>query len=205
MKYTILILLTFCGWSGAQTAPPTQQEKPGVLTSEKAELPKGLFPSSNEVLVGSVVRYDASLSSHTPEADMAVKLKEEGNKYVRLLYSPHDFGFDAPPATESQRLPKEMFSNGSLVWTFRVHVPRNRAEKSACTSVRKQLAPGKHGKFVEIERYTSVPGRENDQTPKPESLRCVIVESWTKSTATVDPKTGKLGWAIPGAPTKPSH
>jgi hypothetical protein len=178
MKYTILIVLTFCCWSAAQTATPAQQEKRGVLPTGNAELPKGLFPASNEVLVGSVVRYDASLNSHTPAADMAVKLKEEGNKYVRLLYSPHDFGFDAPPATELQRLPKEMFSNGSLVWTFRVHVPRNPAEKSACTSVRKQLAPGKHGKVVEIERYTSVPGRENDQTPKPESLQCMIVETW---------------------------
>jgi hypothetical protein len=179
MKYIILIVLTFCCWSAAQTAPPAPPGKPGVLPSGNAELPKGLFPSSNEALIGSVVRYDASLNSHA-EADMAVKLKEERNKFVRLLYSPHDVGFDAPPATESQRLPKEMFSNGSLVWIFRVHVPRNPEEKSACTSVRKQLAPGNQGKVVEIERYTSVPGRENDQTPKPESLRCVIVESWTR-------------------------
>lgn len=184
MKHTMLILLVFCCWSAAQTAPPSQQEKPRTLPSASVELPKALFPSTHEVAVGSVVKYDASLIAHTPEADIVVRL-QAGNKYVRLLYSPLDFGFDAPPATESQRLPKEMFSDGNAVWSFRVHAPRSPAEKSACTSVRKQLAPGKDGKLVEIERYSTVRGSENQQIPQPESLRCVIVESWAKSSATV--------------------
>lgn len=179
MKKSILISLVLCCWSAAQTAPPSH-EKATVLPSENVQPPKGLFASS-EVLVGYVVRYDASLSSHSPEADMAVKLKMDKDNYVRILYSPHDFGFDAPPATESQLLPKEMFSDGNRAWTFHVHDPRNTAEKSACISVRKQFAPGKRGKLVEIERYKPVPGKENEQTPKPESLRCVVLESWVKN------------------------
>lgn len=180
MKSTFLIVLTLTYWSVAQNTPLVQQEKTSQPT--KAELPKGLFLSNNEVLVASVVRYDASLSSHSSEADMAVRLKEDSNKYLRLLYSPHDFGFDAPPANESQLLPREMFSDGKIVWVFRVHAPRNLGEKSACTEVRKQLVPGKDGQLVEVERYTAVPGKEGDQTPKPELLGCMIVESWTKST-----------------------
>ena len=184
MKQVILTLLVLCCWTAAQTTPPAQQEKPGTLPSANVELPKALFPAGNEVLAGSVVKYDASLVAHSPQADIVVRLKG-GNTYVRLLYSPFDFGFDAPPATESQRLPKEMFSDGNAVWSFRVHAPRNAAEKSACTSVRKQFAPRKDGKLVEIERYSSVRGNEKQQAPKPESLRCAIVESWAKSAAPV--------------------
>jgi len=180
MKKGIAIVMVLCCWSAAQIALRAQ-EKPGVVPS--VELLKGVFPSSNEVLVGSVVQYDGFLSSHSPEADMLVRLKLDESKYVRILYSPHDFGFDAPPATESQLLPKEMFSDGNLVWTFQVHYPRNPAEESACTSVRKVLKPlatGKEGQFVEIERYKPVPGTESEHAPQPESLRCLILETWAK-------------------------
>ena len=77
----------------------------------------------SERLEGGVVRYDAGMSLRTSQADFVVKLKtSDGNKYIRLRYSPHGFGFDAPPAKPEQLVPKEMFTDGSVVWISRLIV-----------------------------------------------------------------------------------
>ena len=127
------------------------------------------------------MRYDAAMSTRTSKADLIVKSTSEGEyKYTRLRYAPDGFGFDAPPATSDKLLPKEMFSNGHLVWTFHVHAPRNAEEETACKLRAKQYAPDKQGKRVEVERFAPVPGQGADTTPKAESLHCFIIEHWTK-------------------------
>jgi hypothetical protein len=150
-----------------------------------------LVPPRSETLVGSIIKYDASMSSHSAQADLIVKVQSKGTtKYVRLRYAPDGFGFDAPIAKPEQLLPKEMFSNGALSWTFRFHAPHNRDEEGACLRPGKQYAPGPKG-LVEIEPFVSVPGHEGENIPKPESLPCSIIESWAKTSA-VDPK-GETG------------
>ena len=179
LKWFIFFLTAvLCFWSTDSSVLQAQQEKTAVPVSGKSELPN-LFPGRSRTLVGSVLRYDAFLSSHSPEADMLLRLKEAGNKYLRLLYSPGDFGFDAPPATPSQLLPQEMFSDGKIIWTLHAHAPRNEREKTACASFPKQLAPAKDGQLVEVERYSSVPGTAKEQVPQAPSLECMIVESWS--------------------------
>jgi hypothetical protein len=134
----------------------------------------------SERLEGAVVRYDAGMNLRTSQADFVVKLKtSDGKKYIRLRYSPHGFGFDAPPAKPEQLAPKEMFTDGSVVWIFQAHSPRNPEEQSACTGQVKRYAPGKDGQLVEMERFASVPGHESEIIPKPESLSCLIMEDWT--------------------------
>jgi hypothetical protein len=131
----------------------------------------------SERLEGSVVRYDVGSTS---QADFVVKLKANGGKkYIRLRYSPNGFGFDAPPAKPEQLAPKAMFSDGSVVWIFQAHTPRNPEEESACTSYVKRYVPGKDGQLVEVERFAPVPGHESEIIPKPESLSCLIMENWT--------------------------
>jgi hypothetical protein len=134
----------------------------------------------SERLEGVVVRYDAGMSLGSSKADFVVKLKANvDKKYIRLRYSPNGFGFDAPPAKPEQLVPKEMFSDGSLVWIFQVHISRNHEEQSACTSRIIRYVPGKEGRLVEVERFAAVPGHESEIIPKPESLSCLIMESWT--------------------------
>jgi len=124
----------------------------------------------SERLEGIVVSYDAEMS-RTSQADFVVKPKTgDGKKYIRLRYSPHGFP-DAP-------LPKFMFSDGSVVWIFQAHSPRNHAEHGACTGQIKRWLV-KDGQPAEVERFVSVPGQESEIIPKPESLSCLILEDWT--------------------------
>jgi hypothetical protein len=140
-------------------------------------LPLGNKPVGNQVLVGRVIRYDASLSVHTSQGDMVIRTGDDG-KHVRLRYAPNGFGFDAPPAKDVQLLPRQMFSGSNSAWSFHVHSPRDREETNACTAVQKQYAPDGHGQVVEVERYTTVPGESADQSLRPESLPCLILDSW---------------------------
>src|SRR5262245_17177441 len=127
----------------------------------------------SERLEGIVVSYDALMSLRTSQADFVVKLEtSDGKKYIRLRYSPPGFPFDAPP-------PKLMFSDGSVVWIFQAHSPRNPVERGACTGRIKRYLPGNDGLPVEVERFASVPGQESEIIPKPESLPCLIMEDWT--------------------------
>jgi hypothetical protein len=153
----------------------------------------------SERLEGIVVSYDAEMS-RTSQADFVVKLEtSDGKKYIRLRYSPHGFGphgfgfdtsekirirpapwypFGAPPAKPEQLAPKEMFSDGSVVWIFQAHSPRNPEERRACYGQRKRYLPGTDGQPAEVERFASVPGQESEIIPKPESLSCLIMEDW---------------------------
>lgn len=127
----------------------------------------------SERLEGTVVMYDAWMNLGTSQADFIVKLKtSDGKKYIRLRYSTHAFRLFSP-------LPKEMFSDGSVVWIFQAYSPRNPVERGACTGQIKRYLPGKDGLPVEVERFASVPGQESEIIPKPESLSCLIMEDWT--------------------------
>jgi hypothetical protein len=138
------------------------------------------------------------MSARTSQADLILKLKSaDEDKYTRLRYAPDGFGFDAPPATPDKLLPKEMFLDGHLVWNFRVHVPRNREEETACKFRGTQYVPGKEGKLVEMERFAAVPGHENDKTPRPASLSCFVIEGWAKGSDVIDPQTGDLHLTVP--------
>ena len=72
-----------------------------------------------------------------------------------------------------------MFSDGSVVWIFQAHSPRNPEEQRACTGQVKRYAAGKDGLPVEVERFAPVPGQESEIIPNPESLSCLIMEDWT--------------------------
>jgi len=127
----------------------------------------------SERLEGIVVSYDALMSLRTSQADFVVKLEtSDGKKYIRLRYSPPGFPLDAP-------LPKLMFSDGSVVWIFQAHSPRNPVERGACTGQIKRYLAGKDGLPVEVERFASVPGQESEIIPKPDSMSCLILEDWT--------------------------
>ena len=141
-----------------------------------------------KTVVGSVVKYDAAMSSRTAQADLILKAAKGPGQYVRLRYAPNGFGFDAPPAKREQLIPKEMLSDGKLVWSFRVHPPRTREEESACSSQAKQYAPGKDGQLIEVERFAAVPGQKVLNTPSPEVLSCFVVESWAQDGGTVNRK-----------------
>jgi hypothetical protein len=129
----------------------------------------------SERLEGIVVSYDAEMS-RTSQADFVVKLEtSDGKKYIRLRYYPQSsnvFGLATP-------LPKEMFSDGSVVWIFQAHSPRNPEERRACYGQRKRYLPGTDGQPAEVERFASVPGQESEIIPRPESLSCLIMEDWT--------------------------
>lgn len=144
---------------------------------------QGMLADGKELLVGSVVRYDALANGGTSQGDLLIKTELDA-RFIRLRYSPHDFGFDAPPSKESELLPKEMFSNGSLLWNFRVHVPNNYSEIGACKSIPKKAVRDKDGHLAMIEGYVPVPGREAIQLPRTESLPCLIVDSWSKRVST---------------------
>jgi len=127
----------------------------------------------SERLEGIVVSYDALMSLRTSQADFVVKLEtSDGKKYIRLRYPP-------PESTFALSLPKLMFSDGSVVWIFQAHSPRSPEESGACTGQIKRYLPGKDGLPVEVERFASVPGKESEIIPKPESLPCLILENWT--------------------------
>jgi hypothetical protein len=131
----------------------------------------------SERLEGAIVKYDPVSTS---QVDFIVKLKTNAGKkkYIRLRYSPSGFGFDAPPAKPEQLVPKAMFSDGSVIWIFQAHSPRNPEEQSACSGQVKRYASGKDGQLVKVERFAPVPGYESEIIPKPESLSCLIMEGW---------------------------
>jgi len=175
MNYIITIasLLLFDG--SFQTLPAVRSER--LDNQIRAFQIRGSFQTlpavRSERLEGTVVMYDAWMNLRTSQADFIVKLKtSDGKKYIRLRYSPHAFMLFSP-------LPKEMFSDGSVVWIFQAYSPRNPVERGACTGQIKRYLPGKDGLPVEVERFASVPGQESEIIPKPESLSCLIMEDWT--------------------------
>ena len=108
---------------------------------------------------------------------MIVLLRENGS-FVRLLYSPHDFGFDAPPATADQLLSHNMFTDGKLTWHFRVHDARNPEEKARCSSFPRKGVPHGEGHLEFVSPYVAVPGNHSLVVPKVKSLPCRIIVGW---------------------------
>jgi hypothetical protein len=139
----------------------------------------GLFQNVPQMrsfeVIGLVVRYD--LYNSGVQADIVLKSTDEANQYLRLIYSPHS-GFDAPPLRPEEVLPKDMFSDATLLWSFRVHKPGNEDERIACKSDPIGLRQDKKGNLETINRYHSLPGRESDVPPQIDKLPCFLVDSW---------------------------
>jgi hypothetical protein len=82
-------------------------------------------PSKSPIILsGKIVRYDPF---QFESADLILRTPQ--GKFVRLLYSPHDWGFDAPHAKPEQMIPQEMIFNGKLDWRFRAHLLRTEQHK----------------------------------------------------------------------------
>ena len=105
-------------------------------------------------------------------------LKSPDNQFVRLIYLPYD-GFDAPPLKPEEMLPKQkMFSDGNLLWSFKVHEPRKDYEVDACKSDPISLADDEYGNLVRVNRYHFVPGREMELPPNIDKLPCLLIDEW---------------------------
>jgi hypothetical protein len=131
-------------------------------------------------VVGQIVRYDEISNTGTANGDMIVRLKKSG-KFIRLLYSPHDFAFDAPPPKADQVLPREMFADGKINWKFHIHPPRNSGENLRCASFPKKGVRDSEGRLEQVEAYTPVPGNELVVVPQSDSLPCQIVVGWERN------------------------
>jgi len=126
--------------SGTPMVLPVQQETPQLPKSvPQVPLVVSVVPSSEfETLTGRVVFYNPSLMGTTQNGDIVVEVSG-GDRLVHLVYSPFDFGFDAPSAKITQLMPKEMISNQNLVWNFKVHPPLNEEERGPCRPLPKVM------------------------------------------------------------------
>jgi hypothetical protein len=116
----------------------------------------------------------------TSRGDLILRVDGSG-QFVRLIYDPFDFGFDAPPAEESQLMPKQMTSDGKAAWMFKVHPAWNDEERGPCTPLPKEVK-GRDGKPLPIDRkvYFSIPGGQAVKPPPIDTLQCLVVLSWSK-------------------------
>jgi len=133
---------------------------------------------------GQVVLYDPLAGPGPYIADFIVKLRGENVRFVRLLYAPEGFGFDAPGPQQNHMLPESMFSNGKVVWRFAVHSPADREEQAACKERKVLLSrdPSQPGPpVVPKEVYRPVPGASEKRVPPTTSLECFVVESWEEA------------------------
>jgi hypothetical protein len=142
-----------------------------------------VFPGDSlkevKTLTGTVMLYNRLLMRGTSQGDIILRLNGT-NQFVRLVYSPFDFGFDAPDASESQLMPREMIADGTQVWAFKAHLPWNGEERGACTPLPKEVK-GPDGKPLPIDRNVySLPGQEGTKLPPIENLQCFVVTSWAK-------------------------
>jgi hypothetical protein len=112
---------------------------------------------------------------------MIVK-EAEGDRFVRLVYSPFDFGFDAPPAKESQLLPRQMTTDKGRLWAFQIHPPLGDEERGPCTPPPRKIMGG-NGKpiFPYAHVFSYVAGDETVELPPVESLSCFVVEAWSEA------------------------
>ena len=130
-------------------------------------------------IVGQVVRYDAISNAGTANADMIVRLKSGG--FMRLLYSPHGYSFDAPPPKAEEILPPEMFSNGEIEWRFDVHAPSNSGQRFRCTSFPNKGVRDARGRLQVETPYDAVPGTGSVVIPRTDSLPCQIISKWSRN------------------------
>jgi hypothetical protein len=135
-----------------------------------------VHPQAQTEIVGEVVRYDAISNAGTANADMIVRLKKNG-QFMRLLYSPHGYSFDAPPPKTDELLPPEMFSNGRITWKFVVHPPSNSGQSVRCASFPKKGIRDGDGRLSLVDPYDEVPGTGSVIVPRADSLPCQIISS----------------------------
>ena len=144
-------------------------------------------PTPTISIVAHVVHFDPWASG----ADIVVKVQGD-NRYIRLIYHPYDWGFDAPLAPPSDWMPDEMFQRGEIAWKFDVHGPSSNQHKLLCASTPKSGIRGKKtDKLIKAKRteriilvpreLSRVPESEADEPPAIQTLSCMVVVSWTNA------------------------
>jgi hypothetical protein len=135
------------------------------------------------MLSGTIVNFNSFLMPVTARADLIVNLGK-GEQFVRLVYCPFDCAFDAPAANASHVPPRQMITDGNILWTFRVYSPRSFWERDSCAHIQKAaIEKSVHNyDFIDYpEAYKRVP---NAAAPSPADLKkvpCMIIESWSKA------------------------
>jgi len=140
-------------------------------------------PKEIETVSGRIVRFNSLLMPVTSQGDLIFRTGKD-RSFVRLVYCPMDCGFDAPLAEASKVPPRQMITDGTLAWTFRVHPPRSVWEKGACASIDRAAIQDKNGKIVVIDDerlYAPVPAQEAMKTPPLASLPCMVIVDWLKA------------------------
>jgi hypothetical protein len=133
---------------------------------------------TNEV-EGKVVRRDAISNEGTANADLIVKLVKSGT-FIRLLYAPHGYSFDAPPPKTNEIMPEEMFSTGKNKWKFVIHPPSDPGQRLRCSTYPKRGVRGRDGSLKLTDPYIPVPGNEPVVVPSANLLPCQIILSRTR-------------------------
>jgi hypothetical protein len=141
-------------------------------------------PDAPVELTARAMSYDP----FTLGSELIVEAPSDG-KYLRLLYSPFDWGFDAHEAQPSQMMPQEMFRDGSVVWKFTAHPAMSDQQKLLCNSVSKSAIKGngEHDYILLPRKLTKIPGSEDKELPAVQTMPCLIVLSWENT------KTGARG------------
>lgn len=195
MRKWLSFTLIFCSLSAYSQSPPSTPDHAPVFSQDELLLPQVLpvFPSdpAKEIkfLAGTVVRYYRFVMWNTSNGDLILKANGT-NSFVHLVYSPFDFGFDAPAASESQLMPRQMIADGTLEWTFHVHLPLNGRELGVCKPLPKEVK-GPDGKPLQIDRnlYSPMAGQEGAKLPPIETLQCFVVVSWSKGISNANDTT----------------
>ena len=178
-----IVLLSRSSSSQTNIALPEPQEIPQLPpTPSPIPLAVSMMPAEQfEALTGRVVLYNWFTMGWWSEGDLVVKTMD-GKTLVHLLYSPFDFGFDAPAAKPEQIMPEEMIRDGSIVWTFRVHPPLNDSENDHCAPL-PLVVKDRNGKPIPIDRnrYSPISEKMEARVPLPEGIPCLIVAAWSKA------------------------
>ncbi len=137
-------------------------------------------------LTGRVIQYNHFVMGWTSNGDIIVTAAQDG-RFVRLVYSPLDFGFDAPEARESQLLPRQMTTDKVRLWTFQIHPPLSDEERGPCAPPPKKMLR-RNGKPILLDTrvFVYVPGNETAKLPPVESLPCFVIESWSEARSGLD-------------------
>lgn len=143
-----------------------------------SSIPDGGAQKSQSVNV-TAIEFNRLIMGSTYEGDLIVRIDGSG-RFLHLVYSPYDFGFESPPADDSQLLPKQLLQDASLIWTFKVHAPLNFREQQACRPAPDELKRDNGEPTITGElSFVAVPGAEGIRPPPIDSLPCMVIDAWS--------------------------
>jgi hypothetical protein len=154
----LIVLLAVCPYFGAQTSPENGNSKRIDLD-----------------LRGRIVLYHWVAHELTMADRFVVKTEDKKHPYVRVIYMPF-WGFDAPTATERDRLDRQAFVAHGSMWTFFVHSPDDGQQEIDCQDVdtteryRDETGEG------EIPLFVPTPGTDISEIPAIATLPCYILK-----------------------------